>query len=396
MENLELKKIKSRIDFFCRNKINAFSPTISPAPKSFERGEIESLYEGIRFFMRYGETEFVIQQKYMGSYCDIYLHRNLSDTYFVSRNGFKINHINLEEAKLSLQDLHKRLDWENVSLYIIQSELMPWKVLGGGLIDAEFYGYLNAHQNHLRFLQTSPLYEKIEQVKSSEAYKNFVADKETLDEKALKQKYPSHIVRQYESLYNFDVKDLAQYKQATEIYQTQIDHFSREGNINFKPFNILKIVYENGTEDIVNDNLSYTKVNADEFLHLKIENEEALKTQFSEIEKWYKNLAENLEEGVVIKPRRAFIKNMPPALKVRNPNYLVMIYGVDFARNFDYYIQRRKIDSKIRCSVNDWAINYEMLKVPYKSINEENYKLKNLVFDRIMGEEVENKLDSRL
>ena len=34
--------IKKRIDWFCKNKINAFSPTISPAPKSVERNEIEN------------------------------------------------------------------------------------------------------------------------------------------------------------------------------------------------------------------------------------------------------------------------------------------------------------------------------------------------------------------
>ena len=43
--------IKKRIDWFCKNKINAFSPTISPAPKSVERNEIESLYEGILWFV---------------------------------------------------------------------------------------------------------------------------------------------------------------------------------------------------------------------------------------------------------------------------------------------------------------------------------------------------------
>ena len=392
----DLKKVKTRIEFFCRNKVNAFSPTISPAPKSVERSEIESLYEGLKFFLDKGETELIIQQKYMGSYCDIYLHRNLQETYLVSRNGYKIMHINLDEALQSLSQLHQKLDWENVNFYIIQSELMPWKILGEGLIDREFYGYLNAHQNHLQFLQTSPLYGKLEQVKSSENYLAFIADKETLDEKELKQKYPSHIIRQYQSVQRFEVQNLEEYQKAIDIYQTQINYFSRDTPIYFKPFNVLKIVYENGTEKIVNDNLSYTKINDDEFLHLKIADDAALNEQYPEIEKWYKRLTESLEEGVVIKPRKAFVKNLPPALKVRNPNYLVMIYGVDFSWNLAHHIKRRKIDSKIKCSINDWAINFEMLKVPYKSLGTENYKMKNLAFDRIMGEEVENKLDSRL
>mgnify|MGYP000856995137 CR=1 FL=1 len=59
--------IKKRIDWFCKNKINAFSPTISPAPKSVERNEIESLYEGILWFVLNGVKEIVIEKKYMGS-----------------------------------------------------------------------------------------------------------------------------------------------------------------------------------------------------------------------------------------------------------------------------------------------------------------------------------------
>jgi hypothetical protein len=48
------------------------------------------------------------------------------------------------------------------------------------------------------------------------------------------------------------------------------------------------------------------------------------------------------------------------------------------------------------CSINDWALNRKMLDVKYKDINKENYYLKNLVYDRIMGEKVEAGLDTRL
>lgn len=89
----DLKRLKNRIDWFCENKINAFSPTISPAPKSPERKEIESIDKAIRYFYDNGIKEVVVEKKYMGSYCDIYLNKNLEDTYFVSRNGHKIDHI---------------------------------------------------------------------------------------------------------------------------------------------------------------------------------------------------------------------------------------------------------------------------------------------------------------
>lgn len=392
----DLKRLKNRINWFCENKVNAFSPTISPAPKSPERNEIESIYEGIRYFYEKGVQEIVVQKKYMGSYCDIYLHKNLEDTYFVSRNGHKIDHIDIEAAKEACRELHSRIDWTDMSMLIIQSELMPWSALGKGLIENEFEGYLNVHQNHYGQLAESDLYRKIAQVKASPAYTEYIEDKESLSAKEMKEKYPHHIIRQYESLTSFTVLDMDVYKQSIDIYEAQINHFGKGGTIFFKPFNILKKVFEDGSELIVNDNLSYKEVNDDDFLHLFIRNEEELNQSVEKVYNWFATLEKDMEEGIVIKPRQAFINNLPPAFKVRNNQYLTMIYGVNFHEQYDYYLMKRKIDRKLECSINDWMLNREMLKVKYKDISKENYLLKNLVYDRIMGERVEGQLDMRL
>jgi hypothetical protein len=396
MEKEDLKRLKNRINWFCKNRINAFSPTISPAPKAPERDEIESIDSGIRYFYANGVPEIVVQRKYMGSYCDIYLHKNLDDSYFVSRNGHRIEHIDLRAAKSSCGELHKRFDWTHLALVIIQSEMMPWSVLGKPLIDNEFIGYLKVHQNHCNHLMQSDLYRKIAAVKDSPAYKAFQADSQALTEKELSSKYPSHIIRQYHSLAAFQVLNLDAYAAAIQIYEQQINYFGQEGNIYFKPFNILKKVYDDGTEAFINDNLSYREVNDDEFLHLDIHTEEALEQSIKRAYAWFDILSQHKEEGIVIKPCRAFIRNLPPALKVRNNNYLTMIYGVDFQEQYDYYLKKRNIRSKLDCSVNDWMLNWEMLKIKYKDIHEENYLLKNLVFDRIMGEKIEETLDMKL
>ena len=396
----DLKKLKARIDWFCENKVNAFSPTISPAPKSLESNEIESIYEAFRYFYDNGIREIVVQRKYMGSYCDIYLKKNFDETYFVSRNGHVINHIDLDAAKNACRELHARFNWDNTSLVIIQSELMPWSVLGKGLIENEFIGYLNVHKNHCEHLASSNLYAKIKAVKKAQPYLTYIEDKEILSNKEFKAKYPSHVIRQYEALFEFKVIDIDVYKKSIEIYEQQINHFGKTNEIYFKPFNILKKVFDDGSEEIVNDNLSYKQVNNDEMLHLCFSNEEELENAITETYKWFATLEKDMEEGIVIKPRqafiKAFIKGMPPAFKVRNNQYLVMIYGVDFYDRYDYYLQRRGINQKLDCSINDWAINYEILKVKYNEIDKENYYLKNLVYDRIMRERVEATLDSRL
>ena len=393
---MEARRLKNRIDWFCENRINAFSPTISPAPKSFQRNEIESIYEAIRYYFERGVTEIVVQRKYMGSYCDIYLQKNLDETYFVSRNGYLINRIDLVQAKQACRELHNRFDWNNLQTVIIQSEMMPWSALGKELIDNEFIGYLNAHQNHYDYLAQSGLYAKISAAKQSESYLQYMDYKAEHNEKEIKEHFPSHIVRQYESLTSFKVLDLTDYKKYIDIYSKQIEHFGKTGDVYFKPFNIYKKVFDDGSELLVNDNMSYCELNDDEFLNLPISKEEEMNSSVEKVYEWFAKLEMENEEGIVIKPRQAFIKNLPPALKVRNNQYLVMIYGIDFHTNYSHNLSRRKITRKLDCSINDWRLNWEMLNVKYTDINKENQYLKDLVFNRIMGEEVEEKLDIRL
>ena len=393
---MDLKRLKNRIDWFCANRINAFSPTISPAPKSSQRNEIESIYEGVRYLFEQGVTEIVVQRKYMGSYCDIYLQKNLDDTYFVSRNGYLVTHIDLEQAKQACRDIYNRFDWTNLQTVIIQSEMMPWSALGKSLIDNEFIGYLNVHQNHCNHLSQSDLYAKIDAAKQSPPYSQYMDFKAAHTMKEVKEHFPAHIVRQYESLSAFKLLNMADYRKNIDIYALQIEHFGQTGDIYFKPFNILKKVFDDGSELLVNDNLSCRELNDDECLNLPIGNEEEMNRSIEMIYEWFSQLEAEKEEGIVIKPRQAFVKNLPPGFKVRNNNYLVMIYGIDFQANFDQNFQRRKITRKLECSINDWMLNWEMLKIRYVDIDKENVFLKNLVFARIMGEQVEATLDTRL
>jgi len=388
--------IKKRIDWFCKNKINAFSPTISPAPKSAERNEIESLYEGLRWFVDRGVNELLVQKKYMGSYCDIYLHKELTDSYLVSRNGYKINHLNRTQWLAALTDLHARFSWSDTAIRIIQSELMPWSALGKGLIANEFSAYYISHQIHADYLQQSDLYTKINQIRQKPEYKAFVADAKTLSSKELKDKYPNHIIRQYQSVRDMKLLDLPNYAKNINLFKKELDIFGKEAPIYFKPFNILKEIKDDGTEVFVNDNLSFQQINDDEFLHYTFASEADFEAKYPEIRAWVDKMNANEEEGVVIKPRKAFLPAMPPAFKVRNNDYLTLIYGVDFQDRLQEQINKRNIKGKLKCSINDWAINAKLLQTPYADIHEENYEFKNLVLDRILGEEIENQLDSRL
>jgi hypothetical protein len=392
----ELRKTRTRIDWMCQNKVNAFSPTISPAPKSTEHNEIESIYEGVRYYVQNGVKDIIIQKKYMGSYCDIYLHKNLNETYFVSRNGYKIEHINLEEAKAACENLHHKFEWTNLEIVIIQSELLPWNILGKELIDREFGGYLDAHKKRMEYFETSNLPDKISKIKSGETYTAYQSDKETMSASAFKKRYPAHVIRQYNSLHDFEMPDLQQYNKGVAAYEQQINHYAKTEPLHFKPFNILKKIFTDGHEEIPNDNRTYSIVNEDEIKVLHVDSEKDIETKVAEIYQWFHVLSNEMEEGIVIKPLQAFVKNMPPAFKVRNNNYLTMIYGVDFQKDLQRQIKKRNIRSKLACSINDWTINYKLLSVPYNEIYTENYYYKNLMLDRILEEETENNLDPTL
>lgn len=158
-------------------------------------------------------------------------------------------------------------------------------------------------------------------------------------------------MRQYDALNAFQVLDLDKYKESIEVFEKQINHFGVKGDIYFKPFNILKKIYKDGSEDFVNDNLSYKDVNDDPFLHFSIDFPHLLATAIDQTYAWFSSLADNMEEGIVIKPRTAFIKGMPTAFKVRNNEYLTMIYGVDFHDHFDHYLAKRNVRLKTECSI---------------------------------------------
>lgn len=77
----------------------------------------------------------VLQPKYMGSRCNVYLHKDPERCFAVSRNGYKVNHVDLSSVYGKL--LHKfggYIEEYRIAMLPLDGELLPWKVLGEGLI----------------------------------------------------------------------------------------------------------------------------------------------------------------------------------------------------------------------------------------------------------------------
>lgn len=389
-----------RIYYAIKNKIMHFSPTISPAPKNLHRDEIESIREAIFYYFEKGIKDIIVQPKYMGSYCDIYLHKDIEKTQFFSRNGYDIPESKIPREKLIdiVKPLRDRLDYlfkENAEMIIIQAELLPWVALGAGLIEKEFKVYEACHKDRISYIKDTGLLESIQSLKD-DSYKKFVDDYMTLPESQVKKLYSSHIYNHYTSLMNMDISSIEQYENNLNIYSEQLEIYSKDSEPSFSPFNVLKIIYSDGTEEINESNIKGFNIVSDDIKLVLNLREDYLEDSIDKAYDFFYHLVHNDMEGVIIKPDKIWQDDIAPMFKVRNNKYLQLIYGINFNSKYSYYLNKRKIKNKVKCSINEWNIAQTLLRIPLKEINNDNEEYKRLVTMRILEEDLEKTLDSRL
>lgn len=348
-----------RVRWMVKHKVPYFQPTISPAPKNMERKEIESIHEAFNYYRDYTDC-VLVQPKHMGSYCLAVLERDHKDSYFISRNGSKINHIEgLHEATENIRN-----NYYSSERCLIEGELMPWSAMGRGLIDREFRNYIECHRNKFNFLKDSLIKHKIQQIKKQKPWE--------------RDDLKPHEKRQYHSIRDLEFRDLASYARSIALYDKQLDIFASEEKLRFVPFNVLKtglykeqMFHKFGGEviSITNENRAYALFN---------------------------DAKEKGLEGIVIKPFNQDIINVAPALKVRTNAYLQLIYGVEFDANFDYYLEKRNIKRKLEASIKGYEVARQLLSIPYSELHENNPVYVNLLYRAIDCERFVNTLDSRL
>lgn len=399
-----------RIYSAIKNKIAHFAPTISPAPKDMEYGHIESIKMALEYYKELGVDKVVLQPKYMGSYCDIEICRDIEESRFISKRGFLINHVDKTELLEALQPFHNSIfshpDNITLSKILIASELMPWSVLGSKLIERDFNSYYECMKSHLQYLKDTNLLEHIKLLKSNPQIVTFESDEKVLSKKDLYSKYPDHYVRRtFRALNDINLIDVDWYQTGIQIYEHQLHLYAKQGKVEIKPFAILKYFYLDGSEEIQENNPDNLKEYGlmDNFIVVDLNDPEAYEKCWE-----FNNNVLNIQhdvgneiwtynaEGIMIKPYKMWIPNCVPALKVRNDQYLHLIYGVNFGVDYDYYIDRRKVGKKIKCSINEWNISQQLLRINEKDISKDNDAYVNLIINRIKEEYYENQLDTRL
>lgn len=405
----------NRITKLVSNSINFISGTISPAPVNWQDNDLESLKEGLKYFYNYFTKNGInmnlsVQPKYMGSRCNVYLFKDdIDKSYMVSRNGYVIHQIDNILSKQLFLKLHEKLNnymVENkIKLLIIDSELMPWNALGSSLINKTFKSIDTCINDELSRLTEFGFEQKYSELLNKMTNSGFEEDQKHKSKKELSEKYDTSTLNTYRVL-NDEKKqhvNINLLKDKHNTYHEQLEIFGKDGELEIKPFGILKIVYEDGHEII--PGLPDSSIGQVDIFNIVssdkqciIDFNQGFDKCFQEVNDYFDTLTKDqLMEGIVIKPN-FYLPNFIPCMKVRNHNYLTIIYGYDYTTDNKYsrLMKQKNINKKIKTSIDEFNLGIKMLQTKYSDINENNINYCRLLVDFLFLEETEKDIDPRL
>ena len=385
-----------RLDYIMKNGIGYVGGTISPAPKDEETGEFESLKSGLDYYK--GKVKSVVlQPKYMGSRAQVYLNRDIEKCYATSRNGYKIK-VDLTEMFKGELEKHSRLmDSLNIQELVMDGELMPWAAIGGGLIESQFVVIDRAVESEIEFLMENGFDEAFQELQTSYIESGFAEDKNNMNKKELSKKF-GHSYNNFKSLqYEIDrFQPLEVHQKAWETYHEQVEIYGADGDIHYKPFRILKATKteEHGGETFnvdMNAAMQFGNINDDSICVIDFDDENYL--EFAQ--EWYdKTTKIEKMEGCVIKPNDSEVGEwVAPFMKVRNSDYLHIIYGYDmnFPKKFEKLFRQKNISRKLKASIAEYKLGEQMLKEDVGTV-----EIKQIIANLMFENEKESGIDPRL
>ncbi|WP_342420418.1 metallophosphoesterase [Paenibacillus sp. FSL E2-0178] len=398
LQELDYEAVR-RLQYSSRNRVNFISGTMSPADKDVAAGELESLRKGLNYFADRRAFEVVLQPKYMGSRCSVYLYRDIEQCYAVSRNGYKVKAVDLAPIYEGLlQKFGPYMAEQGIRVLLLDGELLPWKALGDGLIERQFKPIGKALETELEFLRQHGFEESLGKLIQDFELSGFEQDQHHLTKEALNSSYGAHVYQTYKHIRDIrdSYVDLDQRDEAYRIYQQQLELYAGDAELEYKPFAILKEVLESGDERIPDGMTSeqYRFLNDDEILVLDLNEPDA----YIKAEAYFaKVTVEKGMEGIVIKPEQEQ-QGVVPYLKVRNPGYLSIIYGYDykFPHKYAKLMKQKNITPKLRTSLAEHRLGRQLLEVKLDDISAENEVYKQIAANLLFEVTKEKEMDPRL
>jgi len=398
-QRFKIKKMMSQ-------NIQFVAGTTAPAESDWDSMDIESIYKAVMYYHeKFTELsqdpsnvsvnfKMIAEPKYMGSRCTLYLHRDIDKCMATSRSGIKLNADRLNLKPMFLQNMWL-LDEFDADELIVDGELCPWSILGKGLIEKEFKALPVCVKAEYDFLKSTTLEDQFEKLMSSVDYLSFVADQQSLiSAKELRVKYPHYETYINIQQMNFDI-DLNLDVARIEKYSDQIDLYGKDSEMIFKPFNVLKSIKDGVAKLYVWENQAelYAKLTANAsdlekgivFSVLDVTNAVDVLTDYMQ------KLQKAGFEGFVMKPIYNHEKLLP-YMKVRNKEYLRIIYGYDYdsPKKLTYFVKKNKCNKKRRLSIVEWQLGNELL------LCENNETKKEILAQLLFEIEAEKEVDCRL
>ncbi|MDK8182047.1 metallophosphoesterase [Paenibacillus sp. UMB4589-SE434] len=398
IQDLDVDEVR-RLQYCSRNKVNFISGTMPPADKDEATYQLESLTSGLNYYAARSVNKVVLQPKYMGSRCNIYLHNERQRCFAVSRNGYKINQVELTAIYDQLQLKFGGYMQDNrIEMLIIDGELLPWKALGDALIKRQFKPIESALESEFEFLKQYSFQQEFDHLADQYQASGFEQDQFHIPKAKLSEKYGDNIYQNYKHVHSIleTYVPLHEHEKAYITYKRQLELYAEDDTLEFKPFALLKIIYESGEEQIPDWTTSdmYQFLSEDEYLTVDLTESDS----YERAEHYFASLTMlNHMEGVVIKPE---VNNgdAAPFMKVRNPDYLSIIYGYDYRFPHKYHklFKQKNIKQKLRTSINEHRLGKKMLSFKFEDIKPDNREYQEVVSNLLFEVAKEKEIDPRL
>lgn len=290
------------------------------------------------------------------------------------------------------------MEQNGLQMLILDGELLPWSAIGDGLIQKQFRPIEKALEGELAFLQQNGFEEAFGKLVDEYRNSGFEQDQFRSSKSELSQKYGASVYQNYKHLHDIleTYVPLDVHVSAYHTYKQQLELYAGDGKLEYKPFSLLKAVLENGQEQLPDWKTSemYSFLSDDDFLLLDLAEPDSVERA----ERFFARLTlENRMEGVVIKPEEATSRAVP-YLKVRNPDYLSIIYGYDyrFPHKYRKLLKQKNIGQKLRTSMNEYVLGQKMLAIPFHEITSDNEAYKEAVANLLFEAAKEKEIDPRL
>jgi hypothetical protein len=304
-----------------------------------------------------------------------------------------------------LEKFSPYMDEKELSMIIFDGELLPWMALGKGLIEKQFDVVAKSLETEIGFLKEFGFEEKLQELGDRYEASRF---------EELKSKHPKkELIKDFGLVDYNNFKDLKgiletmpsleEQERARAVYQKQLDLYGKDSELEYKPFSILKWIYANGEEEIPTSSMRaselFSLISEDDYLVVNFE----LEDSYVAAQEFFEKITTDRGmEGVVIKPEVPVGSGVGgeviPFMKVRNSEYLTLVYGYDyrFPHKYEKLIKQKSIKRKIKASLSEYKLGMEMLKVRLNEIGPENEHFKQTVANLLFEESQESEIDPRL